>query len=122
MTPKIRMEPKKIKQSKREFLADQAEAFIAENGLAKVYGGQGLSKDNKFRYILFNTPRTLDGEIRIYNARFVAVKFQTAYRDLPKNGWYVFKSLDDAQKFIEVAFVRHEFEEALSFVEAAGRK
>jgi hypothetical protein len=90
------------------------EDFVAFNELQKVYSGSGVSKDKKFRYVLFNTPRTLDGEVRIYGPNFIGIKWQTAYRTMPQNGWAVFRSVEDAKKFLDLAFVKLNYDEAIN--------
>lgn len=100
----------------REDLMNEFEDFVAFNGLTKVYNGSGVSKDKKYRYVLFNTPRTLDGEIRIYGPKFIGVKFQTAYRALPHNGWLVFRSVEQAKEWIDLAFVKLKTDEAAAMI------
>jgi hypothetical protein len=90
------------------------EDFVAFNDLVEVYNGSGVSKDKKYRYVLFSKARTLDGEIRIYGPKFIGIKWQTAYRALPQNGWKVLRSVEDAKKFLDLAFVKHNFNEAIN--------
>jgi hypothetical protein len=91
--------------SKREDVTQEIHEFISSKKLNRVYSGFGLSKDKKYRYVLFNIPKYLDGEIRIYNQFFILVKFQTSFRDLPHNGKMIFKSVVETKEFIEKAFL-----------------
>ena len=102
-----------VKSSKRESATDIVSDFISFNNLARVYGDTGLSEDKKYRYVLFSLPRTLDGEVRIYNPNFVAVQYQTAFRDLPHRDWRVYKSVDEATEFLRLAFVEFDTDKAL---------
>lgn len=99
--------------SKRSDLMSKVADFVSGHGLCRVYSDYGLSKDKKYRYVLFNTPRTLDGEVRIYGPKFFIIKFQTAYRALPRNGHTKFDNLEDTLKFLKVAFVDLDMDEAL---------
>ena len=104
--------------SLREEIMERFEDFVSMNGLTRVYSGSGLSKDKKFRYVLFNTPRTLDGEVRIYGPKFIGIKFQTAYRAFPRDNWVVFRNVDDALDFLDQAFVKHNTNKALEMINA----
>ncbi|MCK9267237.1 MAG: hypothetical protein M0P14_00820 [Alkaliphilus sp.] len=97
----------------RKDIMERVEDFVFMNNLCNVYSGNGISKDKKYRYVLFNKPRTLDGEIRIYGSNFICIKFQTGYRDLPKNGWVKFNSIDKALDFMDAAFVKFNMDKAL---------
>ena len=100
--------------STREDIMRQIASYIERNGLASVYSGYGLSKDKKYRYILISKPRVLDGEIRIYGPKFILISYQTAYRSLPHNDRRVFTSAEDMLKFIQLAFVDGDYENALA--------
>ena len=102
--------------SQREVLMNEFEDFVSFNGLTKVYSGSGLSKDKKYRYVLFNTPRTLDGKIRIYGPKFIGVKFRTAYRAFPENNWLVFRSVEQAKEWMDLAFVKLKTDEAAGMI------
>lgn len=89
---------------------DIAEALLAL-GLNEVYGIMtGLN--GRYRYATFCTARTLDGQVRYYSDKFVCVQWKTAYRAMPQNGNRVFTSVKDALTFIELAFVKHDYEAA----------
>jgi hypothetical protein len=92
--------------SKREELTRKIDEFISENGLNKIYSGTGLSKDKKYRYVLFNVTRYFDGEIRVYNEKYISVKYQTAFRDLPNKGWGVVSGYDALIDWIKEYVIR----------------
>lgn len=95
----------------RTDLADSIAAFLSEQGLSEVYGSDPISQ-GKFISIPFCKARTIDGEVRLYSAKFVYVGFQTAYRNLPRRDNLVFTSVEDAFEFIRLAFVEHDDEAA----------
>lgn len=97
----------------REDIMREIQSYVERNYLSSVYGGSGLSKDKRYRYILISKPRVLDGEIRIYGPKFILINYQTAYRSLPHNDRRVFTSAQDMLKFIQWAFVDGEYDKAL---------
>ena len=100
----------------REELMESFEEFIGFMNLNAVYSGSGLSKDKKYRYVLFNKPLTVDGEIRIYGPNFIGIKWKTTFRDLPRNGWKVFRTPNEAKEFIMAAFVNLDMDVARSML------
>jgi hypothetical protein len=99
--------------SQRSELAREIAAFVADNGLAQVYGGDSEAK-GRYYSILFSKCRTLDGVIHFYGPKFILVKYQTAFRDLPRNDSRVFTSIKNALDFLRLAFVELDFEAALT--------
>lgn len=99
--------------SQRSELATEIAAYVADNGLAEVYGGD-VVKNGRYYTILFSKCRTLDGAINFYGPKFVLVKYQTAFQDLPRNDNRVFTSIKDALNFLRLAFVELDFEAALN--------
>ena len=99
--------------SARQELAERIADFIRTNNLTTPYGGDVLKSGNHYT-ILFSYPRNLDGVVNVYGPKFVQVTFQTAYRDLPRIGNYVFESEANAVDFIDKAFVMLDFDRALA--------
>ena len=58
------------------------------------------SKGKSYWSVTFCKARELDGEIKVYSERFILITWNTAYRDLPKSGREVFKSVHDARFFM----------------------
>lgn len=99
--------------SKREEIINQIADFISENGLAEVYAGDvGISDDKKYRWVNFCKARTLDGEVRVYGPKWILVIYKTAFRALPARDSRVFTSVDNAIKFLDLAFVKFDFDGA----------
>jgi hypothetical protein len=103
-----------LKVSLREMAMIKVAEFIEDNRLNRVYSGDGYGADKKYRYVVFNVPRNLDGEVRIYNKNFVYVSYQTRYLDLPHKDRRIFKNVDDAIEFLRLAFVELKFDEAMN--------
>ena len=97
----------------REEITELISDFVFCNSLATVYSGTDIHESKKYRYVLISKPRVLDGEIRIYGPKFIYVSYQAAYRSLPAHDRRVFASVDDALKFLQLAFVDYKFDEAL---------
>lgn len=93
--------------SPREDVAQELADTCMFGGLNEVYGVQkGRSADNKCWTILFCKARILDGSISVYSPKFIIVKWQTQYRDMPHKGSEKFTSVSDAKQFIQRMFVR----------------
>ena len=100
-------------KSERAMLADRLAEFIVENNLCEVYGGDaGLGGKGRYRTIGFSHKGTLDGELRVYSPKFIWVRYETAYRDLPKEDTRVFESEKNAVDFLTHAFVTHSASDA----------
>ena len=97
----------------REIVATAIADKLETLGLNEVYG-VNVGKEGRYYAISFCTARTLDGSVNYYGPKFVQVKFQTAYRALPRNGNYVYTSVEAALKFIEEAFVNFNYDAALA--------
>ena len=106
---------------KRQMRSGSSKGDIAER-LAKVitdlrldnpYGG-AAHKENRAWAVGFSKPGTVDGVVRVFGPRFIQVKYQTSFRDLPRRDSRVFLSEADAANFLELAFVRLRFEDALN--------
>ena len=80
----------------RETLANEMAEYCHELGLDDSYGISITKRKppNKRSYwsVLFCRARTLDGEVRIYGAGFIQIRFQTAIRSLPHKHSEIFKS------------------------------
>ena len=98
--------------SARQELAQRIADFIRTSSLTTPYGGDVIKTGNRYT-ILFSYPETLDGMVNVYGPKFIQVKFQTAYRSLPRTGNFVFESESDALDFLRLAFVKHRFDDAL---------
>jgi hypothetical protein len=61
--------------SAREQLAERFAAFVRENDLCQVFGGDVTrSKDRRAYCVLFSRRRTLDGLIQVYSPTFILVE------------------------------------------------
>ena len=98
----------------REVVATAIADQLITMGLNQVYGVNVSKSTYRSGHwsITFCTARTLDGVVNYYGPKFVQVKFQTAYRALPRNGNRVYTSVEDALKFIRLAFVDFNFDAA----------
>lgn len=86
-----------------------------DNRLNEVMGClEGISRDKRYRYITFSHARTLDGEVRVYGPKYIMIRWQTAYRNLPHEDTLVFDSVDNALDFLRLAFVEHDADTALA--------
>lgn len=99
--------------SERSELALEIACYVANNGLAEVYGGD-VTKNGRYYTILFSKCRTVDGAINFYGPKFIQVKYQTAFRDLPRNDSRVFTNIKGALDFLRLAFAELDFEAALA--------
>lgn len=102
--------------SERADIAQRLAEFVSANQLAQIYGGdvsQDQTKKGKPYNVGFSVARYVDGNILIYGPKFINVGYQTAYRDLPSRDQRVFTSIDDAERFLRLAFVELKFQEAL---------
>jgi len=111
------MKPEEIKKtSPREMIAERIARFINVNHLNSPFGGDvTLFKGGKVPcyVVAFSKPRVLDGTVSVYGPKFVQVRFQTSYRDLPASDSRVFTSEPDAVKFLKLAFVDLKFDDAM---------
>lgn len=98
-----------IPQSPREQCAERLANFAVCADLAQVYaGGYAKRTDKKGKpYWSVNLckARTLDAEIMVYSDRFLVLKWQTAYRQLPARGSEIFKKEEDLKAFLTKYFV-----------------
>lgn len=94
-----------VDESPRSKAATAIEQFLDRMHLNSPYLDSGMSKDKKYRYIIFAKPRTVDGEVRVYNPKFIMVSWQTAFRNLPHQDRRIFGDVKDAMEFIKAAFV-----------------
>lgn len=92
--------------SAREQIQDRLVAFAKANHLAEVYGGDyGLGPGNKYRYVLMAKARTLDLAVNIYGPKFIQVKYQTMYHNVPHRDSVVFENVENVERFLKLAFV-----------------
>lgn len=95
--------------SPREQVALDLLDVVKFGGMDEVYGAnidkQTDAKGKSYWSVTFCKARVLDGVIKIYSPRFIMVKWQTAFRDLPSKGQQIFKSDWDAKQFLH-QFVR----------------
>jgi hypothetical protein len=91
--------------SPREELAQELLDVCIFGGLDEVYGATKDkridAKGKTYWSILFCKARVLDGAIKVYSEKFILIKWQTAYRDLPAVGQEVFKSPLAAKQFLQ---------------------
>jgi hypothetical protein len=92
--------------SARSELAGRIAAFVCDNQLCQVYGGD-VEKCGRYYGIGISQCRNLDGEIRVYGPRFIQVAFECRYHNLPQRDSRVFTSEADAIEFLRLAFVEY---------------
>jgi hypothetical protein len=107
----------KVKSARQE-LAERIADFINENEINSPFGGDvSLYRGGKVPcYVTaFAKPRVLDGTVSVYSPKFIQVRYQTGYRQLPASDSIVFSSEADALTFLRLAFVELKFDEASEF-------
>jgi len=97
--------------SRRATIVNDIAESLLVLGLSEVHGIM-TGTNHGYHYADFGTAHTLDGQVRYYDDKFVCVQWKTAYRAMPQYGNRVFNSVEDTLKFIELAFVKHEYEAA----------
>ena len=102
--------------STREQAARELGAWIVENDLAQVWasGDATLATDKRSYVVGFCKARTLDGTVQYFGPKFILVRWQTSYRDLPYESSRVFESVENVKKFLKLAFVDLNFDAAMS--------
>lgn len=78
-------------------------------GLDDSYGvimNKTEERSKTFWSITFAKARILDGVIKVYSPNFIQIKWQTAIRDLPRNGSEVFRSESAAKLFLQDNFIK----------------
>lgn len=96
--------------SPREQVAQDICAYLVFADLSQVYAG-GYSKltDKKgksYYSIPFCRARTVDGIIKVYSERWIAVSWVTSYRNLPPRTNTVYKNQNDLKAELTAFFVR----------------
>jgi hypothetical protein len=99
--------------SKRANLAQHLASLVTQLHLTSPYGGEAHQQD-KYYSIGFSKAAILDGEIRLYSEKFIQISWQTAIRDLPLKDSLVFETIEHAEKFIELAFVSYDYQQAFA--------
>lgn len=95
--------------SSRSEAAAKVADFVSEHSLDRVFGGDaGYGDGKKYRTVLFDIPRLLDGEVRIYNTKFVLVLSAGPSGD----GREAFGSVDDALAYMKARWVDSDIEAA----------
>lgn len=56
--------------------------------------------------VAFKKLDLVDGTIKVYSEKFILVKWQTQFRDMPHQGQEVFKNVNAAKSFLVKSFVR----------------
>jgi hypothetical protein len=102
-----------VAESPRAKITTDMEEALNEMHLNSPYLSSGTSSDKKYRYIIFAKPRTVDGEVRVYNPKFIMVSWQTAVRNLPHRDKRIFSSALYALAFIKLAFVDLDADKAM---------
>ncbi len=96
----------------------EAAKFINNHNLNNPYGGDvsllPTPRGGKYYSVLFSKPCNLDGTLEVYSLNYVRVTYKTRYHSLPHEDSRIFTSLDNALQFLYLAFVKYEFEVALS--------
>ncbi|MAE81508.1 MAG: hypothetical protein CMB80_02140 [Flammeovirgaceae bacterium] len=92
--------------SARTEIADKLKTFLMENSLGEVYGIiEGYGPNKRYRSLTFCRARSIDGEIRIYGAKFIVISWMTTYNKLPRMGNQKVDSVEKAIQFMTKAFV-----------------
>lgn len=94
---------------RNEIAQNLAETCIFGN-LSDSYGvscQRATDKKGKAHWsVLFCKARILDGVIRVYSPNFILITWQTAIRDLERNGSKVCRSEWEAKEFLVDTFVK----------------
>jgi hypothetical protein len=99
--------------SPRQELAERIANFICVSNLTLPYGGC-VVKEGKYYSVLFCMPRDLDGEVRVYGPKFIQIRYTTRFGSLPHVDNRVFETEQKAINFLDLAFVKFDFNSALS--------
>jgi hypothetical protein len=95
--------------SERREIAERLAQFIRDNNLANPFGGDvENSKDKRHYAVLFSVPAILDGIIRVYSPKFIAINCQGRLC----NHDAVYDSEANATEFMRLAFVASKFDAA----------
>lgn len=98
--------------SARSNASQQILDFLDANGLCNVYGGDnGYGPGKKYRYVLFDKPATLDGEVRVYGPKFIQVLSAGPLGDGEGND-QVFESVENTIEYIKARWVDLDSEAA----------
>ena len=96
--------------SPRESVAQELYETCLFGGLNESYGASmGKRTDAKGKSywdVSFCKARTVDGTVKVYSEKFILVKWQTQFRDMPHQGQEVFKNVNAAKSFLVKSFVR----------------
>jgi len=98
--------------STREEIAQRLAEVIVAGGLTQPFGGevheQLLGRRTVYS-VAFSRPRALDGVIDVYGETWIRV----ASRGPAGQGSQVFATVEDAERFVRLAFVEGDVEGAL---------
>ena len=97
--------------SARSELAEKIGKELIELGLNEVYGvmvGKSNEGGKPHYSINFCQARYTDGVVKVYSPKFILVKWQTAFRDMPNRGQEKFDNEESAINFIKASFVRNQ--------------
>lgn len=104
--------------SERQEIALELADFVAKLGLntapACGYLGKSEREKGKPHVVCFGVARHLDATIRVWGPTFIHLRWATTFRDMPEEGYLVFEDINDAKEFIDLAFVKHEVDEAMT--------
>ncbi|HRC95212.1 MAG TPA: hypothetical protein PK317_00285 [Coprothermobacter proteolyticus] len=96
--------------SPREDVAQELLETVVFGGLDEVYGASKEkrtdAKGKSYWDVSFCKARTVDGTVKVYSEKFILVKWQTQFRDMPHQGQEVFKNVNAAKSFLVKSFVR----------------
>lgn len=98
-----------VKSRRAEVAVRIAEA-VAEMGLNEVYAGgtfEPSGPGHNYYTVLFCKARILDGSVRVYGRTAITVRWQTAIRDLPRNGQVFCRSAEEAIGVLREQFYYH---------------
>lgn len=95
--------------SARSDAAKKVAEFVAEHELDLVFGGdEGYKENKKYRSVTFSLPSTLDGQVRVYNEKFILV-FTAGALGMGKEA---FNNVDDALAYMKARWVDGDDEAA----------
>jgi hypothetical protein len=94
--------------SPRELAQENIRHTLMDLELNQVYGileGKGVTPNGKtYRSLTFCQAETLDGEVKIFGPKFIVVRYKTAIRRLPHEGYEQFASVEECQKWLIETF------------------
>lgn len=105
-------------QSIRQQLAQEFIEFFQANEMCSPYGAHcELSPDSRYRMVMFCVPNLYEGEVRIFGQKFFLVVWNSVHPlegTDETSGAFCYHTVEDALRFIELAFVVGDMKGALA--------